>query len=77
MNKKFNLTMKPKTVAILLVALLSLIILIQNSKAVIFQLLFWRITIPLVILILLVFVAGFMLGYVSIRQYDKRRKRGY
>ncbi len=73
MNQKVNFIMKPKTITILLFALLSIIILIQNSKVVILRLLFWQITIPVIILILLVLIAGFVLGCVITRQYYKKQ----
>ena len=55
--------MTPKAWTILIVSLLILIIMLQNLAYVSVQLLLWRVEIPLVLLILLTIVVGFIIGY--------------
>ena len=53
---------KVKIVVILIVSLLSLIVFIQNRQAVDTKLLFATITMPLVLLLILTFIMGSILG---------------
>jgi uncharacterized integral membrane protein len=65
---------KVKIVVILIVSLLSLIVFIQNRQAVDTKLLFATITMPLVLLLILTFVMGSILGLV-IASYVLREPR--
>ena len=66
--------MTPKGWAILVVALLVLILMLQNLGNISVQLFFWRIDIPLVLLILLTTVIGFIIGYFISSVSPKKRK---
>ena len=55
--------MKPKSYLILAVAALLLIIMLQNLDSVNIQILFWFFDLPLILLILLAAVVGFIIGY--------------
>ena len=66
--------MTPKGWAILVVALLVLILMLQNLGNIRVQLFFWRIDIPLVLLILLTTVIGFIIGYFISSVSPKKRK---
>jgi len=57
--------MKAKLIASLFLAVLILIILIQNARAVTFNLLFWKLDISLFLLILFATLIGFALGYIA------------
>ena len=55
---------KAKIIVILIVSLLSLIVFVQNRQAVDTKLLFVTITMPLVLLLILTFIMGSILGLV-------------
>ncbi len=56
--------MKPKVVGVLVVVILVLIIMFQNTHHVNLQILFWQITSPLILLILVSVIVGFVIGYL-------------
>ncbi len=60
--------MKPKTVVILVVSTLFLIILFQNTEVVSLRLLFWKISMSGIILLPLIMVVGFIIGYFVSRK---------
>ncbi|ACB84253.1 lipopolysaccharide assembly protein LapA domain-containing protein [Natranaerobius thermophilus] len=57
--------MRPKAIAILVIAIIFLILLFQNTHQVELQLLFWKIDGPLILLILLSLAGGFVIGYLT------------
>jgi uncharacterized integral membrane protein len=65
---------KAKIIIILIVSLLSLIVFIQNRQSVDTKLLFATITMPLVLLLILTFVMGSILG-LFITSYVQRKPR--
>ena len=65
---------KAKIIVILIVSLLSLIVFVQNRQGVDTKLLFVTITMPLVLLLILTFVMGSILGLV-IASYVLRKPR--
>jgi len=56
--------MKAKTVIVLILIGLFLVILLQNTEIVTFQLLFWEITMSRSLLMLVIVIIGFVLGYI-------------
>jgi uncharacterized integral membrane protein len=71
---------KTKIIVILIVSLLSLIVFIQNRQAVDTQLLFITVTMPLVLLLILAFIMGSIVGIVIasyvLREHRKPRSPG-
>lgn len=65
--------MKPKVIAILVLALLLIIILVQNLQTINFNVLFWSFGLSKLILILLSAVIGFITGYLTFLLATKRR----
>lgn len=65
--------MKPKAIVILVLVILFLIILIQNTHETVLRMLFWSISMPQVILIAVVLVGGFILGYLASLLARKKR----
>jgi len=65
---------KAKIIVILIVSLLSLIVFVQNRQGVDTKLLFVTITMPLVLLLILTFIMGSILGLV-IATYVLRETR--
>jgi len=57
--------MKPKVIAILVLIVLFLIILAQNTHVITLNLLFWTISMSQIILIAFVLVGGFVIGYLT------------
>jgi len=55
--------MKAKTIIILILIGLFLVILLQNTQVVTFQLLLWEITMSRILLILVILIIGVLLGY--------------
>jgi len=66
--------MKPKSLIILIISALILIVMLQNIEGVSIQLLFWQIDIPIILLILLTSVIGFIIGYFLSSISPKKRK---
>ena len=56
--------MKPKTITILVLIGFFLIILIQNTQVVTLRLLFWKVGMSQIILVPLIMLIGFVLGYI-------------
>ena len=56
--------MKAKWIALLIVLVLALIVLVQNTHVVSFSLLFWSGEMSLVVLVLLMLLIGFALGFI-------------
>ena len=55
--------MKPKIISLLVSIILFLVFLIQNTQVVTLRLYFWKISMSQIILIPLVLILGFALGY--------------
>ena len=66
--------MTPKAWVILVIAILILVVMLQNIGYVGVQILLWHIEIPLVLLILLTVVIGFIIGYLLSSISPKKRK---
>jgi uncharacterized integral membrane protein len=57
--------MKPQTIILLIIGVLITILIIQNTHSVVLKIYFWQPEIPLVILIAIALVAGFLAGYLA------------
>jgi len=57
------MTMRPKIAALLILGLLLLIILLQNTEVASFQILFWKLTMSRIILIPLMALVGGIIGF--------------
>jgi len=79
-KKELRKMTKVKIVVILIVLLLSLIVFIQNRQAVDTKLIFVTISMPLVLLLILTFITGSILGLIIagyvLRQPRKPEKPG-
>ncbi|HHF52667.1 MAG: LapA family protein [Candidatus Aminicenantes bacterium] len=56
--------MKPKVIIILALSIISLIFILQNSKVVTIQLLFWTVSASRIIMILGLLFIGFVVGFL-------------
>ncbi|NIM65441.1 MAG: DUF1049 domain-containing protein [Candidatus Latescibacteria bacterium] len=64
--------MKFKLVVFLILAVLILIVILQNMENIAFQILFWEINMPVVILVLLSILVGFAFGLLAKRTSSKQ-----
>ena len=56
--------MKPKTIIILILIVLAIVILIQNTQVVEVQIFFWKIAMSRIIMIAFMLILGFVVGYL-------------
>ncbi len=56
--------MKPKAIVILILSILALIFIFQNSKVVTIHLLFWTVSASRIIMVLGLLFIGFIIGYL-------------
>ncbi|MDH4219087.1 MAG: LapA family protein [Candidatus Aminicenantes bacterium] len=56
--------MKPKTIIILVLIVLAIVIVLQNSQMVTLQLFFWKIMMSRIIFMVGLLVVGFILGFL-------------
>ncbi|MFC1808554.1 lipopolysaccharide assembly protein LapA domain-containing protein [Candidatus Omnitrophota bacterium] len=64
--------MKPKTIMILVVSVLFLIILLQNTQVVSVRLLFWELSMSRIILLPLILIAGIAVGFFIGRKKQEK-----
>jgi uncharacterized integral membrane protein len=64
--------MKAKGIIIVILAILALILIIQNTGVVPIQLLFWRIWMSRIVLIVLMLAIGFGIGFVLAKLTGKK-----
>ncbi len=57
--------MKPKTIIILILLILCLVILIQNTEVVTLKVFLWSISMSRILLIPILIVIGFVIGYLA------------
>jgi uncharacterized integral membrane protein len=65
--------MKPKAIIVAVLAILFVIILIQNTQVVTLRLFFWKIGMSQIILIPLTMVIGFAAGFIVAKLTGERR----
>lgn len=69
--------MEPKKIVYLVIGFLMLIVLLQNTQIVTVNLFFWQISMSRIILLLLLFIMGFVSGYmVNYRMTQKKKDAG-
>ncbi|UCG30422.1 MAG: DUF1049 domain-containing protein [candidate division WOR-3 bacterium] len=64
--------MKVKSIIIVILAIIALILIVQNTEVVPIQLLFWRLLMSRIILILLMLVIGFAIGFILAKVTGKK-----
>lgn len=67
--------MKPKMVAILILAIVLIVFVIQNSNVADVHLFFWTISMSMIILIFSVTLIGFTIGYLTHHFVIERKKK--
>lgn len=66
--------MKAKTIIVLILIILFIIILIQNTQVTTVQLFFWKISMSRIILICLLMLIGFIIGFLVAKVGRKHQK---
>ena len=66
--------MKPKIIILLVIAALFLIFLLQNTQVISLHLYFWEISMSQIILIPLVMLIGFVIGFIVAKIFKKGKK---
>jgi uncharacterized integral membrane protein len=56
---------RPKVIAIIVISILALIILLQNMATVTFSLLFWKVEVSQLLLVVIMLVIGYALGFLT------------
>lgn len=56
---------RPKVIAIIIIAVLALIILLQNMATVTFSLFFWKVEVSQLLLVLIMLIIGYALGFLT------------
>jgi len=67
--------MKPKMVVILILAIVLIVFVVQNSNVADVHLLFWTISMSMIILIFFVALIGFAIGYLTHHFVIERKKK--
>ena len=65
--------MKPRTIAMLILGGLLLIVLLQNAQVVSMNFLFWKLSMSRIILLPLMILLGFIIGFFVGRESHNRR----
>lgn len=68
--------MRPKVIALLVLVLLFLVIMAQNTHIITLNLLFWTVSMSQIILIAFALFSGFVIGYLTSMLIKKARKHG-
>lgn len=64
--------MKVKSIIIVILAIIALILIAQNTEVVPIQILFWRLLMSRIVLILLMLVIGFAIGFILAKVAGKK-----
>lgn len=62
---------RPKVIAIIVISVLALIILLQNLQTVTFRLFFWKVEVSQLLLVLLMLIIGYILGFLTAKLTGK------
>ena len=71
--------MRIKLIIIVFILLFFLIIILQNTQPVILSLLFWQISLPFIIMVMVLFIIGFAMGAITsslLSQKKTNNKKG-
>jgi len=67
--------MKPKMITGIILGVLIIIILFQNTQATVLRFYFWNISLPQIVLILIVLIVGFLVGFVTAKLMGKKKNK--
>ena len=64
--------MKTKNIIIIVLAIIALILVVQNTRVVPLQLLFWQVWMSQIVLVILMLAIGFVIGFILAKTTKKR-----
>lgn len=64
--------MKAKTIIIIILAIIALVLIVQNTRVVPLQLLLWQIWVSQIVLVILMLAIGFGIGFVLAKATRKK-----
>jgi len=67
--------MKPKRIFLAIIAILLIIILVQNTRVINIHILFWTISMSQIILLFIVSLIAFLIGYFSHLLFSKKKRQ--
>ena len=67
---------RPKVIAMIVISILALIILLQNMATVTFALFFWTVEVSQLLLVLLMLIIGYALGFLTAKLAGKKEQSG-
>ena len=73
-NPDWRDPLKSRIIFILVIALLALIILLQNTQQVVFRFLFWSVQASQLLLVVLMLAFGFIIGVVTGKLWGRRAR---
>lgn len=65
--------MKPKTIIMVILIILSVVVLLQNTQPVTLRVLFWQVSISRLILLPFLVLFGFIIGYITAKLEKKSK----
>jgi uncharacterized integral membrane protein len=67
--------MRTKLIVISILFLLFAILAVQNTITTDLKIFFWNLPVPLIVLIVVVFIIGLVIGIITCSVYDRRKKK--
>lgn len=67
--------MKPKRIFLAIIAILLIIILVQNTRVINIHILFWTISMSQIILLFIVSLIAFLIGYFAHLLFSKKQRQ--
>ncbi len=67
--------MKIRSIVVIILAIIALVLIVQNTQVVPIQLLFWRLWMSRIVLILLMLAIGFGIGFVLAKLTGRKGKK--
>lgn len=67
--------MRTKLIVISILFLLFAILAVQNIITIDLKIFFWNLQVPLIVLIVVVFIIGLVIGIITCSVYERRKKR--
>jgi len=67
--------MRTKLIVISILFLLFAILAVQNTTTTELKIFFWNLSVPLIVLIVVIFIIGLVIGIITCSVYERRKKK--
>ena len=67
--------MRTKLIVISILFLLFAILAVQNTTSTELKIFFWNLSVPLIVLIVVIFIIGLVIGIITCSAYERRQKK--